>query len=57
MTLYEKLLKIFPALIAEDFHPVTGTILLKNDSDSEGDYIEKWNHISVPKPTIEQLNN
>ena len=35
--------------------PPLGTILLQNDSDGKGDYIAKWEHPTLPKPTDEQL--
>ena len=62
MTLYEKILAIYPELtpvIAEDGKTVAsdfGTyIMLQNDSDGKGDYIAKWEHPTLPKPTAEQL--
>jgi hypothetical protein len=54
MSLYEKLIKIYPELTNADFFP-RGTILLQNDSDGKGDYIKEWNHPTLPKPTDEQL--
>jgi hypothetical protein len=30
-------------------------VILKNDADSNGDYIAEWN-LATPKPTLEQLN-
>ncbi len=53
--MFEKLLKLYPELKIEDFLPLTGTILLQNDSDGRGDYIAKWEH-SLPRPTQEQLD-
>jgi hypothetical protein len=55
MTLYEKIIQLYPSLIAEDFSPISGSIGLRNDSDGRGDYIEKWEHPTFPKPTDEQL--
>jgi len=55
MTLYDKIIAIYPELQVSDFNPATGTICLQNDSDGKGDYISKWNHPSLPKPTAEQL--
>ena len=55
MTLYEKLLTIYPALTSDDFHPFRGSIALQNDSDGRGDYIAKWEHPTLPRPTEEQL--
>jgi hypothetical protein len=54
MNLFEKIIKIYPDLIIEDFSP-KGTILLQNDSDGKGDYIAKWEHPTLPKPTDEEL--
>ena len=55
MTLYEKIKTIYPQLTNSDFHFVTGTIQLQNDSDGRGDYIAKWEHPTLAKPTEEQL--
>ena len=55
MTLYEKILIIYPTLTAVDFLPPMGKILLQNDSDGKGDYIAKWEHPTLAKPTQEQL--
>ena len=53
--LLDKILLIYPVLNIADFSPTTGTILLQNDSDGKGDYIAKWEHPTLPKPTEEQL--
>ena len=52
MTLYEKIIAIYPELKPEDFYTV---IMLQNDSDGRGDYIAKWEHPTLPRPTEEQL--
>ena len=52
MSLYDKIMAIYPSLTNYDFMT---TILLQNDSDGRGDYIAKWNHPSLPKPTDEEL--
>lgn len=57
MTLYEKILFIYPSLTYADFAPHTGTIRLRNDSDGRGDYIEAWDHPTLPRPTDEQLES
>ena len=54
MTLYDKIKTIYPELTDTDFNPMTGKIILQNDSDGKGDYIAKWEH-TLPKPTDEQL--
>ncbi len=51
MTLYEKIINIYPSLNQQDF---TTVITLQNDSDGKGDYIAKWEH-ELPRPTEEQL--
>ena len=55
MTLYEKIIAIYPELTGEDFMPGRGTIMLQNDSDGRGDYIREWNHATLAQPTEEQL--
>jgi len=52
--MYEKIIKLYSSLIAEDFG-IFGTITLQNDSDGKGDYIAKWEHPTLDKPTEEQL--
>ena len=52
MTLYEKIKAIYPQLVDQDFLTV---IRLQNDSDGKGDYIAKWEHPTLPRPTEEQL--
>lgn len=56
MTLYEKIIAIYPELKQEDFLPLVGVITLQNDSDGKGDYIAKWDHTTLPRPTQEQLD-
>ena len=55
MTLYEKIISLYPNLTEEDFIPKIGTISLQNNSDGKGDYIAKWEHPTFAKPTAEQL--
>lgn len=55
MILYEKILALYPELKNDDFNLMTGTILLQNDSDSKGDYIAKWKHPTLAKPTDKEL--
>jgi hypothetical protein len=51
MTLFEKILKIYPELATFDF--ASGVITLQNDGD--GDYIAKWEHPTLLRPTDEEL--
>ena len=55
MTLYEKILSIHPSLTNADFSPFGGTIRLQNDSDGKGDYIAKWDHPILPRPTEKEI--
>lgn len=55
MTLYEKIITLYPSLTDADFAPMNGTIVLQNDSNGKGDYIKEWNHPTLAKPTEEQL--
>jgi len=52
MTLFEKIMALYPSLTQKDFMTV---ITLQNDSDGKGDYIAKWEHPTLAKPTAEQL--
>jgi hypothetical protein len=52
MTLHDKIKALHPELTDRDFMTV---IRLQNDSDGNGDYIAKWEHPSLPRPTEEQL--
>ena len=50
--LYEKIIALYPSLTIQDF---LNTIRLQNDSDGKGDYIAKWEHPTLARPTAEQL--
>lgn len=52
MNLYEKIMALYPTLTERDFMTI---IQLQNDSDGNGDYIAKWEHPTLPRPTEEQL--
>ena len=52
MNLYEKIMALYPSLTQQDFFTV---ISLQNDSDGRGDYIAKWEHPTLARPTDEQL--
>lgn len=51
MSLYDKIILALPELeiTPEEFDPEKGTILLRDDSDGLGAYIEKWEY-SKPIP-------
>ena len=51
MTLYEKIIALYPELSTFDFS--NGLIILQNDG--AGDYIAKWEHPTLAKPTDEEL--
>ena len=50
--LYDKIMALYPSLTQQDFLTV---IELRNDSDGKGDYIAKWDHPDLPRPTDEEL--
>ena len=52
MNLYEKIKQLYPQLTDNDFLTV---ITLQNNSDGKGDYIAKWEHPILAKPTDEEL--
>jgi hypothetical protein len=52
MILYDKIITLYPELTDRDFLTV---ITLQNDSDGRGDYIAKWDHPTLPRPTEDQL--
>ena len=52
MTLSQKIKSIYPELTDRDF---TTVITLQNDSDGNGDYIAKWEHPTLTRPTEAQL--
>jgi hypothetical protein len=54
--LYDKIKTIYPELTDADFAPITGTIVLQNDSNGNGDYIAKWEHPTLTRPTQTQLD-
>ena len=51
MTLYEKIIVLYPELAEYDF--CMSAICLQNDG--QGDYIAKWEHPTLAKPTDAQL--
>jgi len=55
MTLYEKIMVLYPSLTTDDFLGPKSTILLENALDDRGDYIAKWEHPTLARPTEEQL--
>ena len=56
MTLYEKIIAIYPELHGEDyFDPIKGVISLRNDGN--GPYIKEWNHPTLARPTQAQLDS
>lgn len=49
MSLKDQIKETYPELTDEDFDPSFGSILLRDDSDGEGAYIDKWDY-SKPIP-------
>lgn len=54
MNLYEKITKIYPELKGNAIAFST-VIVLQDDKDGRGEYIAKWDHPTLAKPTEEQL--
>ena len=52
MSLFEKIMALYPSLTPQDFMTV---IQLQNDSDGKGDYIKEWTHPTLARPTDEEL--
>jgi len=52
MTLYDKIMVLYPDLTPQDFMT---TIRLQNDSDGRGDYIAVWEHPTYLRPTDAEL--
>ena len=50
--LYDKIKALYPQLTDRDFMTV---IQLQNNSDGKGDFIAKWEHPTLARPTEEQL--
>ena len=55
MNIYEKIISLYPQLVDLLPKEFDQYILLQNDSDGKGDYIAKWEHPTLAKPTEEQL--
>ena len=51
--LYNRIIALYPELVNFDF--ASGLITLQNDSDGKGDYIAKWEHPTLARPTDEEL--
>jgi len=51
MTLHDKIISLYPEL--ETYNFAFGGIKLQNDG--QGDYIAKWEHPTLQRPTDEQL--
>lgn len=55
MSLYDKIVAIYPELTAADFHPIHGVITIQDDSDGFGPYIAKWEHPTLAQPSDADL--
>lgn len=53
MSLYEKIMALYPSLTSQNF--IDGLVVLQNDSNGKGDYIAKWEHPTLARPTDEEL--
>lgn len=54
ISLAEKIMLIYPEILPIHFGS-DKFISVCNDSDGRGDYIAKWEHPTLPRPTEEQL--
>lgn len=52
MDLFGKIKAIYPELTDQEF---IDYIRFRDDSDGKGQYISKWDHPTLPRPTEEQL--
>ena len=52
ITLWHKIIAVYPELENNETIFIDGTISLRNDSDGYGDYIETWNYT---KPLTAEL--
>ena len=55
-SLAEKICILYPDLKLTDFIPMNNIIVVRNDGDGKGDYIDVWNHPTYSKPTQQQLD-
>ena len=53
MSIYDEIIEVYPELTSVDF---LTKIILQNDSDGVGDYIAKWEHPTLTRPTQAQLD-
>lgn len=51
MTLYEKIISLYPEL-----QPIDFLNIIKLQNDGQGDYIKEWNHPTLTQPTQEELD-
>ena len=54
--LMTKIRTLYSSLTINDFSP-EGTIALRNNSDGKGDFISRWNHPTLAKPTQSELDS
>jgi hypothetical protein len=55
MTLYEKIIALYPSLTIDDFQSMNLNAKIALQNDGDGDYIAKWEHPTLPRPTDEEL--
>lgn len=53
--MFEKIISIYPELASLPYIEFIKYITLQNDSDGKGDYIAKWEHPTLARPTEDQL--
>ena len=56
MTLYDKIISIYPQLTINDFQSMNLSAHIALQNDGEGDYIKVWTHPTLTRPTQTQLD-
>lgn len=54
-SLYQQIVNLYPELSEQINLFANGTICLQDDSNGNGPYLAAWKHLTLPKPTQEQL--
>lgn len=56
MSLFSKIKAIYPTLEVSSFLPPDIQIIIRDDLDGNGPYIDKWDHPVFPRPSDEELD-
>ena len=55
MSLWEKIIVLYPEIEFDTKVIVNKCVLIQNDSDGRGDYIASWEHPTLARPTDKEL--